>query len=770
MKISLLRCATLASLAMLATQPASAGPAPDRALASAAHSPVDDVDPMIGSEGSHVVVGPSRPFGMIKPGPDYSRNANSGYVPDPNAPLYGFTQLHVSGTGGGAKYGNISVMPFSGALDRIGHTALRQEEHARLGYYAVTLRGSGIQAELTAAHKVAQYRFHYDASQAMALEIDAARFLNEGKAPHAREAQYLVGSEIEVISPYAIRGHNRVRGGWNNGGAYTVYFYAEFDRPIRAFRTWKDDKLMDRTSLQADTGARTGALLGFGAANAAPLQMKIAISFLSSARARANLREEAPGWRFEDMLEGTRAAWNGLLSRIELGAGTDPRQRRSFYTGLYHTMLMPSDRSGENPLWNSGEPYYDDFYAIWDTYRSSAPLITLIDPRRQADIVRSLVDIGRHDGFMPDARSGNANGRTQGGSNADVEIADAFVKGLAGIDYTAALDAMLVDADVAPGGNEEREGRGGLDAYNRLGYVSSRYPRAGTRTVEYALDDFAIATVAKGLGRADLAQRFMRQAGSWKNLWRGVEDHGARGFIMPRSADGSWIDEIACTVPGAAPTRAYKPVDVDTGQCVCWWCGFLYEGSSWEYSLSVPHDVAGLIEAAGGPQAFRRRLDTFFDSGYYNVSNEPSFLTPNLYHWLGRPDLSSDRIRAIVGKHYNDGRAGIPGEDDSGAMSSWLVFHMLGLYPNAGQPVYLINSPLVPDSTLHLQDGLALHIVARGFGAGAPYIRAARLNGKVLTRAWLTHREIIDGGTLELDMGASAGDWGAGEPPPSMTQ
>ncbi len=727
------------------------------------------VDPMIGSiNDGNVTVGPARPFGMIRPGPDYSRVANSGYVAAPEAPLYGFSQLHVSGTGGGAKYGNISVMPFSGPIEAIGHTALREREHAELGYYGVTLKGSGIHAELTAASKAAQYRFRFPRGAPMALELDAGRLLNQGTVPLQAEAQYLVGSEIEVVSATEVRGHSRARGGWNNGGPYTVYFYARFDQPIRAVRTWKSGKLDARARRQSDTGEDTGALLGFGAARGRPLQMKIAISFLSSAHARENLDAEAPGWRFDAMLGATRAAWNALLSRVELGAGATGAQRRMFYTGLYHSMLMPSDRTGENPLWHSGEPYYDDFYAIWDTYRSSHPLIMLIDPAREAAIVRALIDIQRHEGFLPDARSGNANGRTQGGSNADVIIADAYVKGLEGIDYEQALAAMLADADVVPGGNEEKEGRGGLADYNTLGYVSSRYVRAGTRTVEYSLDDFAIATVARGLGHTALAQRFARQAGNWKHLWRAVEDHGARGFIMPRRADGSWIDEIACSVPGAA-TRAYAPHDVDIGTCVCWWCGFLYEGSSWEYSLAVPHDVAGLIDAAGGPGPFRRRLDTFFDGGFYNVGNEPSFLTPNLYHWLGRPDLSSARVRAIVQRHYHDGPDGIPGNDDSGAMSSWLVFRMLGLYPNAGQPVYLITSPLVGESTLHLQQGSALHIVARGFGAGAPYIGAARLNGKPLARAWITHQELEGGGLLELDMVAAASGWGAGAPPPSMS-
>lgn len=724
------------------------------------------VDPMVGSQNDgNVAIGPSRPHGMAKPGPDYSHRANSGYVADAAVPLMGFSQLHVSGTGGGAKYGNISVLPYAGGLDRIGHTALRAAEKAELGYYQVTLRDSDIKAELTASHKVAYYRFSYPAGAQQALELDAGRYLGVGAAASDEEAQFLVGSEIEVLSPTEVRGHNRVRGGWNRGRAYTVYFHAVFDQPVQAFRTWRGGQLSAQT-LQADHGDSTGALLSFGAAGGKPLQMKIGLSFLSSAKARENLVQETPSWDFSQVLGETRAAWERLLGRIEVDPATPVADQRMLYTGLYHTMLMPVDRSGENPLWQSGQPYYDDFYAIWDTYRTSHPLITLLDASRQRDIVNSLIDIQAHDGYLPDARSGNANGRTQGGSHADVVIADAYVKGLKGIDYQRGLEAMLKDADVPPGGNEEQEGRGGLADYNRLGYVSSTYPRAGTRTVEYALDDFAIATVAKGLGREDLYARFARQSGNWRNLWRDIEDQGARGFIMPRRADGSWIDEIMCTVKDKT-SRRYRPLDFDTGSCVCWWCGFLYEGTSWEYSLSVPHDVAGLIAAAGGAEAFRRRLDTFFDKGYYGVSNEPSFLTPNLYHWISRPDLSSDRIRATVRRHFNDGPGGIAGNDDSGAMSAWLVFRMLGLYPNAGQPYYLLSAPLVASSTWHLEGGASLRIVARGFGAQHPYIAAARLNGKALKRAWITHAELAAGGTLELEMAAAPANWGADQPPPS---
>ncbi len=301
---------------------------------------------------------------------------------------------------------------------------------------------------------------------------------------------------------------------------------------LQSSGTWKGESIFPNVKSQFDSGEKTGAFLYFNSQQTDTVQLKIGISFISSLKAKYNVEHEISSWSFEKVLQSTHDKWEDLLKRIEID-GT-PDQKKMFYTALYHTMLMPVDRTGENPLWTSSKPYYDDFYAIWDTYRSSHPLITLIDPSRQADIVNALLDIYKYDGYMPDARSGNCNGRTQGGSNAEVLIADAYTKGLKGINYGLALKAMLKDAMVPPGGNEEKEGRGGLTDYNSLGYVSNRFVRAGNRTVEYAYDDYCLAQVAKGLNRMGEYRRFIKQSENWQNLWRDIEDHGARGFIMPK--------------------------------------------------------------------------------------------------------------------------------------------------------------------------------------------------------------------------------------------
>lgn len=718
------------------------------------------VDPRIGSEGlGRVFIGPSCPYGMVKPSPDCTPSPNSGWLPMPER-VDGFAQVHVSGTGGGPKYGNVLVTPFGNGMDRVNHYDYREYETIRLGYYDTQFKQNGIRTEITTANRASFYRFTYPEDSLKSLAVDAGFFLGENPVPDAREAQQFVGSEIQVLSDHEVAGYTRIRGGWNNGKAYTVYFYAETDRPFVQSLTWKGNRITEAQS-QYDSAEKTGALLRF-AKNDKVVQLKVGISFLSMQKAKFNAHSEIPHWSFEKVHQDLLGQWEQLLQKIEINPSTPLAKKRMFYTGLYHTMLMPVDRTGENPLWSDPEPYYDDFYAIWDTYRSSSPLITLIDPKREADIVRSLVNIYKRDGYMPDARSGNSNGRTQGGSNAEIVIADAFVKGLKGIDYELALEAMLKDATVPPGGNEEAEGRGGLIPYLELGYIPHGVDRAGNRTVEYSYCDYAIALVAKGLGKEDLYQRYLKQSENWKNLWRGDYEHeGAKGFIMPRDKEGNWLDSI----PFGHSTRMqpkfkYTPVTFEGPWYTPWWSMFFYEASSWEYSLSIPHDVPGLIEKCGGAADFEKRLDIFFDKGFFNVNNEPSFLTPCLYHWLGKPWRSSDRIREIIAKNYNDGPVGLPGNDDSGAMSSWLAFHMIGLYPNAGQDYYLIHTPLLTSTTFHLEGGKEFKVVAEGLSDKNCYIQGVTLNGKDYPYSVLRHKDIMAGGELVLKMGKKPGSWG----------
>ena len=802
----------------------SARPQPDTDFSAQPQPVTTFVDPHIGLKGDGgVTIGPAAPFGMVKPGPDCRVNTSFGWMPL-DRPVLGFSQIHNSGTGGGPKYGNVLIQPFVGPIEENWHPQLRSDEEACLGYYRCDYGAAGIRTEITASERAVFYRFGYPKKRASAgtpearkaaaahcLSLDAGFFLGNQGTGYPKEEQHLVGSEVRILSDHEVEGYTRVRGGWNGGRAYTVYFYLVADRPFVETRTWKGERILhdsgvrsdrteiSRSSWQADEGVSTGALLRF-ADHAQEVHVKIGISNVGCLRARANVEKELPHWSFDRARAELVARWEALLGRAEVAPETPAALKRMFYTGLYHCYLHPVDKTGENPYWNDGEPYFDDYYAIWDTFRTSLPLMTLLTPERAADFCRSLLSTYRHDGYLPDGRSGHCNGLTQGGSNADIVLADAFLKGLPGIDWELALEAVLKDADVPPGGDEEAQGRGGLREYNTLGYVPYGIPRAGTRTVEYARCDYSIYLLARGLAgdpaaKARLAARgidldavaarFLRQSGNWKNLWHDdCESNGFRGFIMPRDRAGRWLDSIPAypskvfptpgvdggiaNTPGLAwaragadwvadvtpdwPRMAYAPVVREPHSFCTNWEMFFYEGTGWVYSWTVPQDVPGLIAACGGPSVFKARLDEFLYKGYFSVNNEPAFFIPCLYHWIGRPDLTGEIIRTTIAREFNDTWKGLPGNDDTGATSAWLVFHLMGLYPIAGQDLYVLHAPLLPEVVLHLEKG-DLTIRAAGLSETNRFIQSVTLNGHPYPYSTLRHTDLSSGGELLLQMG-----------------
>lgn len=661
----------------------------------------DYVDPRIGSEGlGRVFIGPSCPYGMVKPGPDCGVDNNAGWTTMPAA-VSGFSQTHVSGTGGGPKYGNI-------LLDMFDEPQHRTSEDIRLGYYACNLQESKAKVEITTSERASYYRVTVPHSYPVKLRFDLEHFLGKSPVPKAREAQQYEGSCLLTSTPDAASGWQCISGGWNNGAPYKVFFFAK----MKKTEGTKEDV--------AD--------------------IKIGISFVSVDKARQNLEEDIPHWDFQRTYDECIDKWKRVLGKVQLAESTPEREKRMFYTALYHTMLMPVDRTNDNGL-------YDDYYAIWDTYRTSTPLLSLLDPQRATAIAASLLDIYKQTGYMPDARSGNSNGRTQGGSNAEIVIADALAKGLK-LDYKLALEAMIKDATVAPK-DDEAEGRGGLKEYNTLGYVPYGVARGGNRTVEYAFCDWSIAQVAKHLGKQKVYDKYMAQSERWKNLWRKDYEHdGARGFILPRNAEGEWLDSVPFGHSRLNPQAFHYTPDVSyEGPWYCaWWDCFFYEASSWEYSFSIPHDIPALVEACGGNEAFERRLDTFFALGYYNVANEPSFLTPCLYHWVGRPDKTSYRVKSIINRSYSDAVDGIPGNDDGGAMSSWYAFHAMGLYPNAGHDYYIVHEPLLDSLTITLDNGKMVKIkTIKGNKSQAFF------NGKLLQDNRITHSLLLKGGELCIE-------------------
>jgi predicted alpha-1,2-mannosidase len=710
----------------------------------APRAPVDLVDPFIGVDWhGQAFLGATAPFGMVKVGPDMEsfdgKPSGSGYRS--GGRVLGFSHLHLSGASG--KYGNVRIMPATGELDFADLASPANQEVAVPGYYAATLTRPQVRAEMTSTGRSALHRYTFRSDAPAHLTVRLDRVLTQGGG---REGQRFLGASLAIDSARAISGVGRYEGGWNMGAEYRVYFVILADQDADGVRSWSKDGFSPARKLTVDGDTPIGATFDYAGKAGRTVNLRVGISFVSVEQARRNAMQDRD---FATARASVTEAWRKALAPIEVEGGRES-DRRQFYTALYHTMMMPSDRTGENPKWQSSEPYYDDYHAIWDTFRSAWPLMTMIHPDRSRDMLRSLIDIYRHEGWMPDARAGNSNGRTQGGSNADVVVADAWVKGMKGIDYKTALAAMIKDATVTPE-DPEKVGRGGISDYIAKGYISTDFPRAGSRTVEYAYDDFAIAQVACGLGQKDVARRYLAQSGNFANLFDpGMTVGGVKGFLRPRRPDGTW----------AAPYLERRGT----------WPDFFYEGDIWTYSVYAPQDMARLIGLAGGPDAFTARLDLTFDRLLFDMTNEPGFLMPMLYHYVGRPDKSADRIIDYRSKAYLDERGGTPGAEDSGAMSSWLVFHSMGFFPVAGQDLYLIGTPRFTHSRIDLGDGHSFVVDAPGAEDPANrYVQRAELNGRPIARAWFRHSEIAQGGHLVLHMGPSPSDFGTRELPPSLS-
>lgn len=745
------------ALTLVSTSP------PPRAPLGQENEPAAKVDPFVGVDGGGVaggntVPGAGVPFGFVSFSPDTTNGDTNGY--DSHSPIQGFSYTHVSGTGGSAKYGNFRVTPISGPL-RIHHLHFdRRDEAASPGYYRVGLanRDGGVtQVELTASRLAGFQRLTFPVGADGHVVLDASSVIAmRGAGQRTRNAR------VQLIDNRHMAGEVTVEGGWNPV-PYTLYFYAEFDRPASAFGAWKARQgametfhgpgtweggnqtkasadrqgLMIEYDTRMEFANRLGAYFTFDTSTARQVRMKLGVSFLGIEKARANLAAELPDWDFDAAVTRARAAWDAALAKINVTGGTD-EQQRIFYTALYRAHTMPHDLSGENVWWRSSEPHYEDFYTLWDTFRTVHPLLTLIQPQRQREMIRSLIDTYTHTGWMPDARIAGGNGMTQGGSNGDVLIADAVVKGIGGFDAALAYQAIRKNGEVESD-QPLLQGRV-LRDYLARGYVSLEQPRSASRTLEYAYDDFAIGAVASQLGKTADAARYRARSANWKNLW-----DGRLGCIRPRYADGSWIENYSCT--DEYPDRSTP-----------WWEAPFYEGNALQYSTYIPHDIAGLIEKTGGNTGFTAWLDRLFD-GHYSQGNEPDLLAPFLYIHAGRPDRTADILRDLMAKHYKLSRTGLPGNDDAGAMSSWYVWNAMGIYPNAGQPYYYIGTPLFTRSRIALENGKSFTVEAPSASSANRYVTAARLNGKPIDRAWISHAELAAGGVLTLEMGPTPGAW-----------
>ncbi|KAJ5697383.1 glycosyl hydrolase family 92-domain-containing protein [Penicillium malachiteum] len=743
--------------------------------AAAAEDLTQHVDVFMGSEnGGNDFPGAVRPFGMVKLGPDIylsGTDAYSGYLPDGN--FSGFSMMHEQGTGGAPKYGTVSQLPLIGNItDPLSNITVSRSgtDTGSVGYYKAET-GDGVEVELSASKRAGIYRYNFPSGSTGNVLVDVSHVLPSSRGQGL--SQHYRGGNITVFSDGHYEGAGVYDNGWNEAPDWTIYFCGYFDSTATSNRTYTAtgaDTSVEQNGGFASSSSnytRIGALFSFSDSE---VISRVGISWISTEKACNNVNTEIPeDTEFESVVDDAVDEWNTeVLSKITT-TNTNETSLALLYTSLYFMHLIPTNQTGENPYWSSSEPYYQDIFTFWDLFRCSTALMQILQPTSYEEQIRSLIDIWRNVGYMPDARSSNYNGRTQGGSNADNILADAYVKGVRGsVNWEDGYKAMVKDAEVTPVNwpidwmapdSSTHDGRSALPDWLEYGYITPNFSRAVSRAVEYAYNDFGLYQVASGLGKTDDAEKYLNRSRNWRNHWNPeVTSLGYSGFVVPRNTTG-FVETDPLT---------------DSG----YWGDPYYEASSWAYSFADVHDMEYMIELMGGNETVVSRLDTMFTEGasgssgtIFDPTNEPMFNLPYLYNFVGRQDLAVSRSRKVAKEDYTTGVAGLPGNSDAGAMQTWLLWNMIGLYPITGQTTFLVHSPWFESMTIDLSSNKTLQITSTGGdgnGDSDIYVQSLKVNGQAWKKNWLTWDDIFaEGGTLEFELGATAVNWTTGALPPS---
>jgi predicted alpha-1,2-mannosidase len=737
--------------------------------------------------GGHDYPGAALPFGMVQWSPDTTPAApHSGGYDHRDHHVSGFSLTHLSGAGC-ATYGDFPFLPTTeplrasptpeagrGLAGRFQPGFSHAAESGAPGFYSVELkqrRGGPIGVALTATTRTGFARFTFPPSTHASVLIDAG-----GSAqPDDEAAVHLDPAKREITGS--------ARSGLFCGQRprYEVYFAARFGRAFVGSGTWTEGRLEPGAAAASDAqgppgnpkvSARAGAYATFDTRRARTVAVRVGISFVSVAGARAALRTESAGHGFGAIRAAARRRWDEALGRIRV-AGGSPHDVRTFYTALYHALLAPrtfddvgGDYAGMDGAVHRarGRTQYADFSG-WDVYRTEVPLLALIEPRRAGDMVQSLLADAEQSGCLPRWPYADGSSMTMVGDPADPIVAGAAAFGAGHFDHAGALAAMLRGA-TAPCASPDGEyvERQGLPSYLKLGWVpfdedtnrrnaNSIYGSpdevwgSAATTLEYAIDDFAVAQFAARSGDAATYREFIRRAADWRNLF-----DPATKLVEPRFASGAFPDP-------------YDPLEG----------GGFVEGDAAQYTWMVPQDPAGLFRRMGGQAKAAARLDGFLrvlngsaggtHTDHALLGDEPTLETPWLYDYLRRPWRTQAAVRRGL-RLYSPAPAGWPGNDDLGTLSAWYVFGALGMYPaQPGTGTLTLGTPLFKRAEVRLAHGRRLTIE----GGGGPYVRSLRLDGRAHDRPWLGYCEIARGGTLAFATGAHPTRWGQrGQPPPSF--
>lgn len=721
--------------------------------AQAGTTPYESVDPLIGTMGSgNTFPGATLPFGMVQWSPDTNRD---GWYFHNEKNLYGFSLTHLSGAGC-PIYGDFAVLPSSEELTSSPGANFapapfdRRDEKAQPGYYSVNMN-NGVRVEVTVTDRAGIARFTFPQGSDARVLINAGSSANSIPGKNDDAQKYAAfGNQIEVKGDGSFAGWAAAGHFCGSDSNYKIFVAGEFSKPVKSTVLWQDDALVK--DAKNATGKHTGAWLDFGSQT--EVILRVGISYVSEAGAQANLQKEIPGWDFDRVQQTARDRWVALLNRFEISGGT-PEQRKIFYTGVYHSFLSPtlfSDDDGKymgfdnkmHTVSGQQKAQYANF-SDWDIYRNTVQLQSLFEPERESDMMQSLVNDAEQSGWLPKWEAANDVTYVMGGDSPAVLPSEAYSFGARNFDAKKALDFMVkggTQPGKGPHGGEEREY---LADYMKLGYNPiDKDRRAASVTLEYASDDFAVSQFAKALGDQKVYEQFLKRSENWKNLLD-PETH----FIRPRNSDGSWQK-------GFDPEKSLPHIIQPWG--VSEQIGF-EEGNTYQYSFMVPFDYPALFEAMGGEKAVEPRLDHFFEGlrcwgkPCFNIENEPDFVTPYAYVFLGRPWKTQDVVTRIAKETFKTTPDGIPGNDDLGATSGVYVWNALGFYPAVpGVGGLVLGTPMFDKATLKFAGGRTLVVSREGEGI---YVQNAMLNGKAYASTWLPMSAIHTGiNELHFTMGS----------------
>ncbi|WP_370847746.1 GH92 family glycosyl hydrolase [Phocaeicola coprophilus] len=694
------------------------------------------VNTFIGAaDNGHTFPGACRPFGMIQTSPVTGAvgwRYCSEYVYEDSV-IWGFTQTHLNGTGC-MDLGDILVMPVTGnrhrAWDGYRSSFQKNSESATPGYYTVTLDEPGVKAELTATLHTALHRYTYNKADSASVLID----LQHG--PAWNEKQYhsqVKACDVKWENDSTLSGHVR-----NSVWMDQDYFFTlQFNRPVIS--------AVDLPMGETEKGRRIVAT--FDLQPGEEVLMKIAMSTTGVEGAKANMAAEQPGWDFEGTRKQAKDEWNSYLSRIEM-EGT-PDEMTNFYTCFYHALIQPNEISdvdgkyrnaADSIVTATGGKFYSTF-SLWDTYRAAHPFYTMIVPERVDGFVNSLIDQAEVQGFLPIWGLWGKENYCMIANHGVSVVAEAYAKGFKGFDAERAFQAIKQTQTVS------HKLKSNWEDYMKYGYFPTDLTAAESvsSTLESVYDDYAAADMARRMGKTEDAAYFSKRADFYKNLFDPTTK-----FMRPRKSDGTWKSPFDPTQAAHAESNG----------------GDYTEGNAWQYTWHVQHDVPGLIALLGGEEAFTNKLDSLFTVelrtqladvtgliGNYAHGNEPSHHVTYLYTLAGKPERTQELIRQIFDTQYRPAPDGLCGNDDCGQMSAWYMFSAMGFYPvNPVSGEYVFGAPQMPKFVLHLQDGKTFTVLAEGLSKEHKYVESITLNGEPYTKNYITHEDIMKGGTLVYKM------------------